>query len=160
MLIDAEQGVIEKLIQFLDIDDETREFAHRAWSVLEPTADSVLDEFYQRINRAKFEPHISSLAATRLKGKQKTHWASLFSSNFDEDYMAGVRRIGIQHRDVGLDLSAYIASYMSLKITFTNVIVHTDLPVLTKGRLIQALDKYVAFDMALALSTYDATIVD
>ena len=49
---------------------------------------------------------------------------------------------------------------MVLKIEFANVIVRSDLSVLTKGLLIKTLDKYVALDMALALSTFDAAILD
>ena len=54
----------------------------------------------------------------------------------------------------------YVAGYMTLKISFTNVIAETALPPITKGRLIKSLDKFVAFDMALALSTYDAVVLD
>jgi hypothetical protein len=152
--------VIDKLRLFLDIDEETREMGHRLWAVLEPAADRVLDHFYMRVDRAQIQPRISGATLTRLKGKQKDHWASLFLSNFDERFVAGVHRIGIRHRDVGLNVASYVAGYMAIKIDFVNVIVHTDLPTLTKGHLIRALDKYVAFDMALALSSYDAAIID
>lgn len=152
--------MIDQLRQFLGIDDETRELGPRLWAVLEPAADSVLDQFYRRVDQARFQPSMSDAVVARLKSKQKAHWASLFLSNFDERFMAGVHRIGIRHRDVGFGVSAYVAGYMAIKIEFVNVIVHANLATLTKGHLIRALDKYVAFDMALALSTYDAAIVD
>ena len=47
-----------------------------------------------------------------------------------------------------------------MKIAFTEVITEAALPPIRKGRLIKTLDKYVAFDMALALSTYNAVVVD
>ena len=152
--------MIEQLRQFLEIDDDARRLALKLWQVLAPSIDAVLDDFYRKVRTSGIEPQLSDAVVARLKVKQKVHWASLFHSEFDEKYMSGVQRIGIRHRDVGLLLTHYAAAYMALKIEFVNVIVRTDLPVLAKGHLIKTLDKYVALDMALALSTYDAAIVD
>jgi len=49
---------------------------------------------------------------------------------------------------------------MMLKIEFMNIIAETDLPPVTKGRFMKTLDKYTAFDMAIALSAYDALVLD
>ena len=152
--------MIEQLLKFLDIDDDTKRLGQKLWQVLAPSVDTVLDRFYQKVHLARIEPQLSEATVVRLKAKQKAHWASLFHSEFDEQYMSGVHRIGIKHRDVDLKLTSYVAAYMVLKIEFANVIVRSDLSVLTKGLLIKALDKYVALDMALALSTFDAAILD
>jgi len=156
----AGQSVIEQLRQFLDIDDDARRLGQKVWQVVAPSIDPVLDEFYRKVAEAGIEPQLSDTAVRRLKLKQKVHWASLFHSEFDEQYVRGTQRMGIQHRDVGLSLSHYISAYMVLKIEFANVIVRAALPVLTKGLLIKTLDKYVALDMALALSVYEAAVID
>jgi hypothetical protein len=104
--------------------------------------------------------HVTDAAVAVLKGKQKEQWAALFSGRFDTEYVNSVRRVGIRHRDISLNPMWYVAGYMTLKIAFTNVIAETALPPITKGRLIKTLDKFAAFDMALALSTYDAEVVD
>ncbi len=152
--------MIEKLRQLLEIDDDVQKLGHDLWDVLGPNIDAVLDTFYQRVRQAGIEPWLSEAAVQRLKAKQRQHWESLFRMRFDDCYVAGARRVGIRHRDVGLDISSYIAGYAALKIEFVNVIVQTHLPVLTKGLLIKTLDKYVAFDMAHAMSIYEAAIVD
>lgn len=66
----------------------------------------------------------------------------------------------MRHREIDLDLMWYVLGYAALKISFTEVIIDSQLPPITKGRLVKALEKYVAFDMALALSTYSAAVVD
>jgi hypothetical protein len=91
---------------------------------------------------------------------QKKHWAALLSSQCDDDYAAGVRRVGVRHREINLSLAWYVAGYAAIKIEFVNVIVHCDHPVATKGHLIRTLEKYVALDTALALSVHDMALVD
>jgi len=153
-------GLIEQLLKFLDINDDTRRLGQSLWQVLAPSVDAVLDSFYLKVHLVGIEPQLPDATVVRLKAKQKAHWASLFHSEFDEQYITGVQRIGIKHRDIDLKLTSYVAAYMVLKIEFANVIVRSDLSVLTKGLLIKTLDKYVALDMALALSTFDAAILD
>jgi len=152
--------VIEQLKQFLDIDDDVQKLGRDLWDVLEPSIDMVLDTFYDKMRTAGMGPHLSDAAVARLKAKQRDHWESLFRSRFDEHYTTGARRVGIRHRDVNLDIPSYVAGYAALKIEFVNIIVQANLPVLTKGLLIKTLDKYVAFDMAQALTIYEAAIVD
>jgi len=149
------------LLQFLEFDDETRQLGKALWEILAPRTDDVLDTFYRRVRHAGLEPPLSDASIAALKVKQRAHWRGLFCSDFDDDYVASVRRIGIRHRDIGLDLATYVAAYMALKIEFTDLVVgRPELPVLAKGRLIKTLYKYVALDMALALSTYDAALID
>jgi len=153
--------VIETLLQFLEFDDETKQLGKSLWNILAPRTEEILDIFYRRVQHVGIEPSLSDAAIAALKIKQRAHWEALFCSDFNAEYIAGVRRIGIRHRDVGLDLGFYVAAYMALKIEFIDlVIVRSELPVLAKGRLIRTLYKYVALDMALALATYDAAILD
>lgn len=153
--------MIETLLRFLEFDDDTRQLGKALWEILAPRTDDVLDTFYRRVQHAGLEPRLSDASVARLKIKQRAHWQGLFLADFDGDYIASVRRIGLRHREVGLDLAAYVAAYMALKIEFTDIVVaRPELPVLAKGRLIKTLYKYVALDMALALSTYEVTLID
>ena len=157
----AARQSIEQLLKLLDIDEVTRRHGQQLWEILAPSIDAVLDVFYQKLVHAHVEPLLSDgPTIVRLKRQQKAHWASLFNSQFDERYINRVQRMGVRHVDVGLRLRHYVAAYMLLKIEFANVIVRTDLCALTKGLQIKTLDKYVALDMAIALSSYDVTIVD
>ena len=68
--------------------------------------------------------------------------------------------VGIRHREIELDLMWYVLGYAALKIAFIEVIIDSPMPPIKKGRLVKALEKYIAFDMALALSTYSAVVCD
>ena len=152
--------MIEKLLRFLEIDEQQYKLAEVVWKVLAPSADIVLDSFYHKVQQVGIEPLLTDDEVVRLKERQKVHWERLFRSRFDEDYLASVARIGLRHRGIGLDLGSYAAGYIGLKIEFGNVIVHSELPVVAKGLLVKTLDKFVAVDMALAWSTYDAALLD
>jgi truncated hemoglobin YjbI len=155
-----EDAIIPDLVKFLDINDETKARGRELWELLDPHADRVIEDFYAKVRTFEISSHVTDEAIARLKSRQKLHWAALFGGKFDDDYFNSVRRIGIRHRDIMLNPMWYVAGYMMLKIEFTNVIADAALPPITKGRFIKALDKFAAFDMALALSTYDAAVLD
>lgn len=152
--------MIEKLFEFLDIDSETRASAKILSELLAPRVDDVIEEFYNTVQRLHVSPHVTAQVIPRLKRKQTQHWVALFQSQFDEDYFASIRQIGVRHRDIDLSPMWYVAGYARLKLAFIEVILRSNLPVATKGQLVKTLDKYIAIDMALALSTYDAVILD
>lgn len=152
--------MIEGLQRFLEIDDETKTHGRELWKVLAPRADGVIGKFYRRVQEEAINSHVTDAAIERLKVQQKRHWAELFNSQLGEADAARARRVSMRHREIDLNPMWLAAGYMMLKIEFTNVIVEADLPTATKGRLIKVLDKYIAFDLALALSTYGAVVVD
>lgn len=152
--------MLDKLLRFLDIDAEARASAAALSQLLEPHFDQAIEEFYATVEDFEISPHISHAVVAQLKPKQKQHWRALFHSRFDEKFFAGVRRIGVRHRDIDLNPMWYVAGYTRLKLAFTEVIIRSDLPAVTKGQLVKTLDKYVAIDVALAMSAYDAIIVD
>jgi len=152
--------MIAQLLRFIDIDDATRDRGPEIWQIIEPHADAIIADFYRRVKAFEVGSQIDEITVRRLMVKQKQHWQSLFDSHFGDIYANSVRRVGIQHRNVALSQMWYVAGYMGLKIAFTELLADAPLPPIKKGRLIKALDKYVAFDMAIALSTYDAVLVD
>lgn len=152
--------MIAQLLSFIDIDEAVRDRGPEIWQILEPHADAIIASFYGRVRTFEISSHIDDATVCRLMVKQKRHWQALFTSRFDDLYANSIRQVGIQHRDVALSPMWYVAGYMRLKIAFTELVAEAPLPPIQKGRLLKALDKYVAFDMALALSTYDAVVVD
>ena len=64
--------------------------------------------------------------------------------------------IGIKHHEIGLDSKWYIAGYAIIKAAFAEKIMEAPLPMRAKSALIVTLEKYVAIDMALALSAYSS----
>lgn len=152
--------MIEKLLNFIEISEETSQWGPEIWQLIEPRTDAILENFYTKVGSFHVNVDLPPDTVVRLIGKQKQHWRALFSSKFDEEYANSVRRLGIRHREINLDLAWYVLGYAALKVAFTEVIIDSPMPPIKKGRFIKALEKYVAFDMALALSTYSATVFD
>ncbi len=155
-----EHEVMGKLLRFLEVDDKSKETARELHELFAAQADEIVDQFYREIRAAGISSHITDEALACLKPKQMAHWAELFNSEFGDDYMQRSRRRGIRHRDIALNPLWYVAGYAKLAIEFLKVIAASDLAIEKKIDLIITLQKYVAIDMAFALSTYDATIVD
>jgi len=152
--------MVDRLFKFLDIDAETKASAQLLSQLLAPRVDDVIEEFYATVQRHQVNAHVTPRVVPALKRKQKEHWLALFNSQFDQDYFASIRQIGVRHRDIELSPMWYVAGYAKLKLAFVEVIIRSDLPVTIKGQLLKTLDKYIAVDMAMALSTYDAVILD
>jgi hypothetical protein len=152
--------MIDGLLAFLEIDDETRRHGRELWTVLAPRTDRIIGDFYRRVQRAQISPHVTDEAIGRLKIQQRAHWSDLFNSRLGEEFAARVRRVSFRHREIALNPAWYVAGYMTLKIEFTKVVAEAEMPPVNKGRLMKALDKFTALDMALALSAYDAVVLD
>lgn len=152
--------MIAELLSFIDITEDTKRQGPEIWSLLEPRADQILSTFYGKVQRFHVNPHVTDAVIPPLIAKQKQHWAALFGSRFDEEYANSVRRIGIRHREIDLDLMWYVLGYEALKIAFTEAIIDSALPPVRKGRMVKTLGKYIAFDVALALSPYEAALLD
>jgi methyl-accepting chemotaxis protein len=152
--------VIDRLLEFLDVDAPTKRSGKLLSDLLGPQLDDIIDRFYTSVQQFDINPHVTDRAIGALKISQKQHWVELFNSQFDEGYLRNVRRIAVRHRDIDLDPMWYIAGYMRIKLAFIEVIIRSAFPVEVKGQLIKTLDKYIAIDMALALGTYDTVVLD
>ncbi|MFA6267053.1 MAG: protoglobin domain-containing protein [Pseudolabrys sp.] len=152
--------MIAQLLSFIEITEETERQGPDIWRLLEPRADAILAAFYTKVQGFHVNHKVTDATIAPLIAKQKLHWAALFGSRFDEDYANSVRRIGIRHREINLELTWYVLGYEALKIAFTEAIIDSALPPIQKGRLVKTLGKYIAFDVALALSTYEAAVLD
>jgi hypothetical protein len=150
---------IDQLVAFLDVDTDTLAAADLLSDLLAPRLDEIIDNFYDRVRRYDINVLVSDDVIPRLKEKQKQHWMALFGTGFGADYCAGTRRIAIRHRDIGLDPAWYIAGYTHVKLALIEVIIRSDFAPAAKGRLVKALEKYLAIDMALALSAYDVVVL-
>ena len=73
---------------------------------------------------------------------------------------ASATLIAIKHHELGLDPKWYIAGYALMKLRFTERLLKAALPQATKEALIATLEKYIAVDMALSLSTYSSWLMD
>lgn len=151
---------MQDLILYLGIDDRARRLAQCLWELLDEPSTEIIASFYQDTRQSAAGLLLDEQTIERLKFKQKEHWRSLFNSGFDEGYQRSVTMIGIKHHEIGLDPKWYIAGYVLIKSRFAEKVSEAPLPEPLKSALIVTLEKYVAVDMALALSTYSAWLVD
>lgn len=151
---------MEKLIHFLKIDPQARREAATIWLLIEHRVEPAIQTFYAEVKRSDATLPLSSQFITRLTAKQKDNWCALFESRLDDQYFNNASLIGINHSEIGLDPKWYIAGYMRIKRDFLQTILTSTLLPQTKAGLVDTLDKYVALDMALAISSYTSLLID
>ena len=151
---------MEELIRFLAIDLKDRRNAEDFWPLIEYPLGSILGNFYADIQRSSIDFVLSDQTIDHLKIKQKEHWRSLFASRFDQQYFNSASLVGIKHYELGLNPQWYIAGYAKIKSDITQIILQSPLSPPTKFEFVKTLDKYVALDMAIAISSYTSLLVD
>ncbi|MDO8981991.1 MAG: protoglobin domain-containing protein [Afipia sp.] len=151
---------MDKLIRFLNIDPAATRHAAAIWSLIEHRIEHIIETFYADVRQSDAAMALSDQTIQHLKVKQKDHWRALFESRLDLQYFNSASLIGIKHAEIGLDPKWYIAGYARIKGDFARIILNAPLPLLTKADLVVTLDKYVALDMALAISSYTSLLVD
>jgi hypothetical protein len=156
----AADEITERLRNFLEIDAGSKQNARVLLELFALHFDDIIDGFYRKVQSSRISPHVTDDAIERLKAKQKAHWIELFSSDFDRGYAQSVRRIGIKHREIDLNTSWYVAGFAKLKVDLIRQIAAANVPPEKKVDLIITLEKYVAMDMALALASLSAEILD
>jgi methyl-accepting chemotaxis protein len=148
-------------LHFMNIDASTRAILPDLWRMLEPPLDAILTRFYDHV---RAEPLLDRMIGTRqdsLEKAQSRHWARLFSGQFDADYAASVDRIGRIHQQIGLEQRWYVAGYQFILSELTGVLARRFRFSPGKSiRYITALNKAVMFDLDLALSTYQAVLIE
>lgn len=151
---------MNRLIDFLDITDNSRCDAAAIWPLIEPRIGGIIERSYKLVQLADSEFAFGDAALARLRQGQQRHWRILFESRFDERYFNSASLIGISHRELGLDPKWLIAGYTRMKNEFMAAIFDAPMPLAAKTARTATLNKYVALDMSLALSSYTALLVD
>ncbi len=100
-------------LQFLKIDQNTRDLLAEIKPLLEPELPRILGAFYEHISsypevQEKFS---SNAMVDGAKNAQTKHWANILTGRFDESYVSSVQRIGMTHHRIGLEPRWYIAGY-------------------------------------------------
>jgi len=153
------QDMIDTLIDFLDIDPRSRQSARLIWPVVEGRASATIDRFYQTI--CSILPRTpSNEEIERLKTQHDLRWPRLFDSQFDRDYVSSASLIGIRHCEMGLDCKWHVAGYARLRAEIAAEILDSLLPSHSKPGLVVTLDKYLALDMAISVSSYTSIWVE
>ena len=151
---------MEGLLGFLEIDPEDRRYAAQIWSLLEPRTADAIETFYAGVLRSVPDHPLTAKIIDQLKREQQEHWKSLFESRFDQTYFNRASLIGIKHHEIGTDVRWYVTGYMKIKSGFSMQIIDAPVSLPGKAKLMATLDKYIALDMAMAVSAYTALLID
>ena len=150
-------------IEFLQIDDRTKQALERFQPILRDAMPRAIKEFYDHIRK---QPELIKMFANeasiaRAADLQLKHWANLFSGRFGTDYFESARRIGKVHSRIGLEPRYYVGGYAfacnhiyaaasrSYGSRFQLQKAQHDL-----GELLRALNQAVMLDIDLAISIY------
>jgi|AraplaMF_Cvi_mMS_1032046.scaffolds.fasta_scaffold00243_5 hypothetical protein len=153
--------MMAQITRYLGIDTRTQLLAGRLWNLLDEPSGLVIAEFYRRTRHSHPGVLLDERTVNRLMIKQKEHWHSLFNSGFDQAYLRRATKVGIMHHELGLDPKWYIAGYALMKAQLAEqLLFDASIPLPLKAALVVTLEKYVAVDMALTLSSYSDWLVD
>jgi len=151
----------ETRLRYARIDATTRADLPAIWQQVAPDLPGVLTRFYAH---AHGEPHLSQLLGDKQAGletAQAKHWERLFSGQFDADYVASIRRIGMAHVRIGLEPRWYIAGYQFLLNELSGIVVRKNRFAPSRlARYIEALNKVVMLDLDYAISTYQTALIE
>ena len=148
---------IAERLQFLRIDDATRQSLRQFRPVLDQHVRPILGRFYDQLRRY---PNLMAIFGTEQRiehasDAQAAHWLALFKAEFNEEYVQRVRRIGLTHERIGLEPRWYIGGYAMAMTELVELAVRKqrwkpDALIAT----LQAIVKAVFLDMDYAISVY------
>jgi methyl-accepting chemotaxis protein len=147
-------------LRFLEITTETSALLQEAWVSIERALPTVLEGFYGHVTR---EPQLAQRLGQqipRLKRAQESHWARLFRGRFDEEYIQGVRTIGLVHNKIGLEPRWYIGGYSFVLSRLMTLLQEKYRWSPAKGsKVCAAVIAAVMLDMDFAISVYQEAMV-
>jgi methyl-accepting chemotaxis protein len=156
---------LDKRLEFLGVDRETRERLRKLKPVVDKAIGPALEAFYERVARepqtARFFSNPAHMAAAAQR--QRQHWMVIAAAEYDGNYGANVRAIGNAHARLGLEPRWYIGGYALVVERLIAAVLQEQWPRLLRrpgegadetAKLIGALVKAAMLDMDLAISTY------
>ena len=156
---DADQDR-EARMRFMGITERTGGLLREFWQIAEPALPDILDGFYRHVGSERQLTALIGNDIPRLKKAQGTHWERLFNGRFDQEYMKGVRTIGMVHNKIGLEPRWYIGAYNFVLSKLVALAVQRyrwqtrRLP-----ELLAAVNCAVMLDMEIAISVYQEAML-
>ncbi len=149
-------SVLNKRLELLGINEDTKNSMKKVRPILYEEIDNIIGYFYDHIfsfpEIKKLFPGVDS--RRNLEVKQKHHWISLFSCNFDESYLQATTRIGKAHFENKIAPYIYISGYNFFLCELTKIVSikmrdSADLP-----GMLTSIVRLVSLDMDLSMSFY------
>jgi len=160
MTLTLAENTIEDRLRFIGCGDKDHRNAIHIWSLIEDEMDTLLRDFYDKLNCYPGAPHIDERRLPYLIATQKSHWHRMLVNCRDDHYADYLRRIGATHYRHKIEPRWYIASYMMIANQVIKVLagkLANDVLLLTE--LVYTLNRHVAIDLDIALSVYTAATI-
>ncbi|MEQ9121673.1 MAG: globin-coupled sensor protein, partial [Alphaproteobacteria bacterium] len=150
----------DKRLAFLQIGEADRIELAKVWRELEPSMPELLDAFYKHLRQIPALADLIGSKVDTLKSAQHRHWARLFTSGFDEDYMRAAWAIGQAHNRIGLEPRWYIGAYAFILNRMVALIAAKRRRGRDVAAATAAVNKALFLDMDLAISVYEQAQVE
>ncbi|GAB6052057.1 hypothetical protein JCM17960_08770 [Magnetospira thiophila] len=125
------------------------------WAAIEPEIDTILEDFYARLEHFTESREFDQMNIPRLQAAQKNHWRKLFSFEFSPDYEESVRRVGEVHSQIGLEPEWYVSGYIFFLNRMIEALYRSHAKKSAHCRdLTLVLTRLIGIDMGLAMSAY------
>jgi methyl-accepting chemotaxis protein len=151
-------------LEFIGIDAETRAALRDLRPFIAKALGPALDAFYAKV---KATPETNRFFTSpqhmgQAKQRQQSHWDTIATGEFGEEYLAKVRLIGETHARLGLEPRWYIGGYAHVTEELLRPLIKERWPgILNRSSsreatatAVCALVKAVLLDMDLAISVY------
>ncbi|MFA5592451.1 MAG: globin-coupled sensor protein [Micavibrio sp.] len=104
---------IQQSLRFAEFTEEDRAALRSIAPLIEEHLPIILNDFYTHLRgwdemRAMFNGEKGMSSA---RGAQLRHWKTICTAEFDTEYIASVRRVGLTHHRLNLEPSWYIGGY-------------------------------------------------
>jgi len=153
-------------LSFLKFDADAKEHLNGIRDIVVEALPEALDVFYRQITNFPETRSFFSGAqhVDGAKQRQISHWHRIAAGQFDQDYVAGVTKVGETHARVGLEPRWYIGGYALLLEKLITEVLEARWPrhrfggkvegAAARGAEISALVKAALLDMDYAISVY------
>jgi len=144
--------------EFFELSDADLARLSRLRPIAEKHLDAVVEDFYALLlsheETRRFFPDDATVK--RVKRMQREYFMGLFAGRCDMEYVLDRLRVGAAHERIGMAPKWYIGAYRKyLSLIFRRLLAEISDPIEARESY-EAIQKLVAFDMALAIDTYIA----
>jgi len=124
--------------------------------ILLPYADQMADDFYNYLAEDPYSANFFKTSAAVKKRKETiiVWFQNLLAGNYNNSYLAKLRRIGQVHVRIGLKGHFFIAAMNFLRTFCTRHTTQADLEEERKNDLIETLNKVIDFNLDVITSSY------
>ena len=153
---------LQARLAFVGLDAVEPQLYRDTWALVDAALPPILDAFYTALpGIPALRPLLAGRSVDDLKSAQRSHWQSLFSGRFDEDYIERATRIGKAHFRVGVPPQWYFAAYSFFLRRLLAVVAEKERRNPTRAARIGGIISSAIFvDLDLSFETFSSTVLN